>query len=371
MLFRFALLAAALIAAIWVGYPLVIRLLATVRRVRHKHGTPQFATPTVSVVLATREAPEAVLRRVNDLLDTTYPQELLEVVVAIDRAQLDVNARGLALFGGRVHVVPAETDGKPGALNAGVRAATGDVLVFADTFQSFDRDTIPVLVEALADPSLGAVSGRLSLPPERSLVRLYWSLERRLREWEARVHSAVGVTGACWAMRRSLWLPLPDGLLLDDVYTAMRLVLDGYRVGFAPGARATETRPTEPHLEYRRKVRTLTGVLQLCAWLPGVLVPGRNPIVGQFVFHKLARLATPYLLLPIAVWITAMAASMPGPFDVVGAGLLLVLLIWLLMTHRPTGIRIRRLLTEAVLIQVAALMAGLNAVRGRWQVWGG
>ena len=41
-------------------------------------------------------------------------------------------------------------------------------------------------------------------------------------------------------------------------------------------------------------VRTLTGVIQVCAWLPGVLNPLRNRIWLQFVFHKLLRLLTPY-----------------------------------------------------------------------------
>ena len=78
-------------------------------------------------------------------------------------------------------------------------------------------------------PGVGAASGRLELAAGANApslpLRLYWSLERWLRRREADVHSAVGVTGAIYAMRRELWTPLPAGLILDDLYVPMRLVL--------------------------------------------------------------------------------------------------------------------------------------------------
>ena len=64
--------------------------------------------------------------------------------------------------------------------------------------------------------------------------------------------------------------------------------------------------------EYRRKVRTLTGVIQVCAWLPKVLDPIANPIWLQFVFHKLLRLLTPYLavlVLASGVWTAGSAIA--------------------------------------------------------------
>ena len=82
----------------------------------------------------------------------------------------------------RVRVVAGdEPGGKAATLNAGVRAAPGVVVVFADAHQRFRRDTIPHLVAALGAPGVGAVSGRLDLPERRSLVTTYWAFERALR----------------------------------------------------------------------------------------------------------------------------------------------------------------------------------------------
>ena len=262
--------------------------------------------------------------------------------------------------------------GKAATLNAGVRAAQGDLLIFADSHQRFDRKTIPQLVAALADPEVGAASGSLELVSgagEPSLVGAYWRFERWLRRNEGRVHSTVGVTGAVYILRRSLWTPLPPGLILDDVYVPMRVVLRNRRVAFAEKACAFETRSPTSGQEYRRKIRTLTGNFQLCAWLPGVLHPLRNPIWLQFVFHKLLRLLTPYLVLMIALWPLVVTgrwfAGHPSYALAVLGGLVLMAVAAKPRVMRP----LTNMLYQGALLQIAVVAATINGVRGRWDVW--
>jgi cellulose synthase/poly-beta-1,6-N-acetylglucosamine synthase-like glycosyltransferase len=252
-----------------------------------------------------------------------------------------------------------------------VRAARGELLVFADTHQRFEPEAIPRLVAALADRRLGAVSGRLVLASRGegySPVDYYWRMERWLRRNEARVHSAVGVSGSIYALRRELWTPLPAGLILDDVYVPMRAVLAGHRVGFADDARALETRTPDTSQEYRRKVRTLTGVIQLCAWLPGVLIPVRNPIWLQFVFHKLLRLLTPYLLLVIAAAAVAGAATLSRRHPAVAVLALSVAAAAALLRPRLAR-RLRGVVWQMGLLQAAVVAATFNGLTGRWDVW--
>jgi hypothetical protein len=171
-------------------------------------------------------------------------------------------------------------------------------------------------------------------------------------------------------MRRTLWKPLPVGLILDDVYVPMLLALEGWRIGFTEHATARDVRRFAARQEYHRKVRTLTGNLQVCAWLPGILNPVRNPLWAQFVFHKLLRLLTPYLALCVAVgvlWaaVQAVVDSAVGAQLLIPAGIVLLVLGFV-----P---RIRRMVTEqiawAVALQSSVVMATVNGVRGRWDVW--
>ena len=367
-----ALVSLLCIVAVWGLYPMVIGLVALVTRRRAERATqPAGPLPRVTAVVATRSDAAAVRERVEDLLRSEYPEALLDVVVAYDARASDRIAGWAGDGASRVQIVPGdEPGGKAAALNAGVRLARGEVLVFADSGQRFGGDAIALLARAVQRPGVGAASGRLELARgERAPalpLRLYWSLERWLRSREAEVHSAIGVTGAIYAMRRELWTPLPDGLILDDLYVPMQLVLRGHRIGYMETARAYETRATTDGNEYRRKVRTLTGVLQLCAWLPHVLTPLRNPVWMQFVTHKLLRLLTPYWLLVCAVWAVSMLARQIGLGWLLAAVAVFVALLQL--RSRPFR-ALRSAVVSSILVQVAAVRATANGARGRWDVW--
>jgi cellulose synthase/poly-beta-1,6-N-acetylglucosamine synthase-like glycosyltransferase len=350
----------------------VVRALGGLRRKRGSAGAG--AAPTVSVTIASSDDADAIRARVADVLATTYPAELIEVIVALDAARGKATSADLQGLDPRVTVIVGDAPGgKAASLNAAVRHGRHELLVFTDTAQRFEHDAIPALVSQLQDPRLGAVSGMLELPGARgtrNLAERYWRYERWLRLWEARVDSSVGVTGAIYAMRRQLWRPLPAGLILDDLYVPMRLVLDGWRIGFTDLARAHDMRRFGPGQEYRRKVRTLTGVIQACAWLPGILNPLRNRIWVQFVFHKLLRLLTPYfaaLVVASALWLgmTALVAAPMGGEILIGAGAALVLLC--LVPHVRRVLRAQ--LAWGLAMQSSIVVATVNGVRGRWDVW--
>lgn len=322
---------------VWLGYPLAVRWWSAMRSRPIQPNAALGATRTVTVVLATRETAPAIAARVQNLRDTEHPAHLLSVVVALDAEGAHATLEQLtSLPAGTTVVVGDQPGGKACALNAGVRAAPGEVLVFADTAQRFDRRTIPELVAHLEDHRFGAVSGALHLGGSRwSPAALYWGLEKWLRLHESRVHSSIGVTGAVYALRKECWPTVPPGTLLDDVYVPMSLVLRGLRIGFVPSAQAWDVRAFTASAESNRKVRTLTGLFQLHDALPG-LFSRTNPVRGRYVWHKLARLTTP-------VWIMLGAAGSAG-----------LLMHFVLIAPRVTG---------GVLIAITALVATVPPLR--------
>jgi cellulose synthase/poly-beta-1,6-N-acetylglucosamine synthase-like glycosyltransferase len=272
-----------------------------------------------------------------------------------------------------VRVVPGHAPGgKCPALNAAVAAADGEILVFSDARQRFAPDTVARLVGALrADGRLGAASGRLVLPrdAQSAVFQLYWRYERAIRAAEARLHSAVGVSGSVYAMPRALWAPMPAGLILDDLWAPMRLVLAGHRIGFLEDALAYETRRVNAGQEFTRKVRTLTGNFQLVAWLPGVVAPWRNPIWVQFVCHKLLRLQTPYAVLLIGAWLAWEGWRLAGPRAPLLLGVVAIGALWMLAGRDAIARRLRGIAAQVASLQAATVVACVNGVRGRWDVW--
>jgi cellulose synthase/poly-beta-1,6-N-acetylglucosamine synthase-like glycosyltransferase len=382
MLLLGVVLATASGAVLLVGWLLYPRLVMSAARSNHaaNQHSPQrsVSAPSlpVTVVIATRESPDLLVSRVGNLLANGYPPELLTVVVAVDaRAEFPIDAYGRAL-GGIARVVRGdEPGGKACALNAGVRAADTAIVVFADSIPQYRDGTIAALVRELTSAAdVGAVTGTLDLNAgthgnDVVLSRL-WEAELALRRAHAALHSVCVVTGCVYAIRRDLWQPLPVGAICDDLFVPMGVIASGFRVGVSDAALAVDTRRFSRAQEFQRKVRTLTGMLQFVRHQPHVLLPWRNPVWSQFVFHKLMRIATPFLVVTGAIGVLIAALSQPLPWvvwalvfgsaAVFAAGALLA----------PA--RSRRWLANigwALVLLCAPLVAVWNALRGRWDVW--
>ncbi|MBX6386337.1 MAG: glycosyltransferase family 2 protein [Microbispora sp.] len=299
--------AAAVLFWCYAGYPLTALGFA-VWRPRPWRSAPPIGEPLVSVVLAVRNAGGLLSRRLENLLGQEYPAERLEVIVVCNGCTDDTEAVAarFARSDPRVRVLTSQADaGKAGALNAGVAAARGEFVVFSDVRQVFAPQSIRRLLEPFADPSVGAVTGRLVIgrtdTPAVEGVRWYWAYETALRMAESRSGSVIGATGAIYAIRRELFEELPARLILDDVYVPLSIVLRGFRTVFSAAAVAFDGPSRDPRQEYLRKRRTMIGNLQLIRVRPTLLLPGRNPVWLRYVSHKLLRLVTPLCCLGLVI----------------------------------------------------------------------
>jgi cellulose synthase/poly-beta-1,6-N-acetylglucosamine synthase-like glycosyltransferase len=285
------------------GYPLIVWLLAKVRP--HKVAK-SYIKPTVSVVIACLNEEKNIAARIENLFESHYPAELFEIIIVSDGSTDDTVKVVRRYQKNRLRVLHyGERKGKPTALNLGIENATGEIIVFADARQKFQPDVIKELVANFADAKVGAVSGAYLMSDNNGSsvgegVGFYWKYEELIRKSEAQFNSVIGATGAIYAIRRELWQPLPAETLLDDVYTPMRIALQGYRVVFEEKAVAHDVAAASAAKEFSRKVRTLMGNYQLCQLMPRLLLP-TNGLLLQFFSHKILRLAAPIFLLLLFV----------------------------------------------------------------------
>ena len=304
--------------------------------------------------------------RVRDLRASDFPASRLEVVVGVDaRAPSPLAEYERALVGIATVVRGDAPGGKAAGLNAAVRAASGDVLLFADSHQRFTPEVVSSLVRAVAHPGYGAVSGVIVPASDDALMDRYWEYELELRRNQAEVHSIICVSGAVYVLRRELWVPMPADLICDDLFVTQGLVLRGWRVGFCETARAIDPRTFTREQHFARKVRTLTGLLQLCLWMPAMLVPWRNAIWIDLVLHKLTRVVVPYLLLASVVGCLWLVLTEGGSIGRLTLGLS-TLTVLVALAAWP---RLRRTAAWAMKLFSVPLIATGNALRRRWQVW--
>jgi cellulose synthase/poly-beta-1,6-N-acetylglucosamine synthase-like glycosyltransferase len=309
---------ALVIAYVYAGYPLLLagwsRVAAAPRRRRRDDAGRDW--PALSIVIAARNEAARLPARIANLLSLTYAGRR-EIIVVSD-GSTDGTAAALAPFGPEVRLIDVPPGGKPLALNAGVAAATGDIVVFADARQVFAPQTLEALARNFDDPVIGGVTGELILDCEQENaadstigegVGLYWKYEKWLRRRESAIWSTLGATGAIYALRRSLWTPLPVGTLIDDVLAPMRVVLGGRRIVFEEQAQAFDRTSPDGAAEARRKKRTLAGNYQILAQEPRLLVPFVNPVWLQYMSHKVGRLLVPWALVGALFASAALAAS--------------------------------------------------------------
>jgi poly-beta-1,6-N-acetyl-D-glucosamine synthase len=365
-------ISAALLAYTYLGYPAWLWLRS---RYRPRPVNAASYTPSISIVLVVRNEAAVLETKVKNLLALDYPEDLSEIVVVSD-GSTDKTNEILNYYAAdrRVRtVLHAESRGKAACLNDAVAVARGELIVFNDARQKIESGALPLLASQFNDPTVGCASGELMLgdPGSGEVVRgvgLYWRIEKSIREMESLSGSVVGATGALYAVRRNLLVPLPPGTILDDVYIPMHVVRGGFRVVFVPAARAWDLADQGTDREFARKVRTLSGNYQLVQLAPWLLTSA-NPLRFEFISHKLLRLLAPFALA------AALLASMSLTHTFYRVALVLQLAFYALslaaMMKITTGplTRIADTARTFVVLNSAAFVAFLNFITGRRAVW--
>jgi cellulose synthase/poly-beta-1,6-N-acetylglucosamine synthase-like glycosyltransferase len=287
----------AFIAYVLFGYPLLLLALGWLRS---KPLVRAPIRPSVSVLIPVRDGERWIEEKLRSVFSLNYPPELMEVIVVSDGSR-DRTADLARQFPVRLLELPA--GGKCAALNTAMAAATGEILFFTDVRQPLDPDCLANLVACFADPKVGVASGELVLISgdrrEHASIGLYVRYEEWLRKQISKVASVPGATGAVYAIRRQLAVPLPEEILLDDVYQPLAAYFQGYRV-ILEGSAIAYDYPTLMGTEFRRKVRTLAGIYQIIRRFPQLWNP-RHDIWLHFLSHKFARLILPYAFLLVGV----------------------------------------------------------------------
>lgn len=288
-------LAMLVLAYTYVGYPALLMLLRKLAplKVRPDHDW----RPTVTACVPAYNAEATLQNKLASLLALDYPAEKFEILVYSDGSNDRTNqiVSDWSARDGRVRLLVGENRlGKPTALNRMATVARGEVLMLTDSRQPVMPGALKAMLSRLADPSVGCVTGNLKLQG-REGSGVYWRYENWIRRTEARFRSVVGITGPLSVLRRQDLQPLPENVILDDVWIPMRLRLQGRRILFCEEAVALDHAFDDEH-EFGRKVRTLAGNYQILAMMPKLLVPFLNPSCFETWSHKVLRLACPWAL---------------------------------------------------------------------------
>jgi poly-beta-1,6-N-acetyl-D-glucosamine synthase len=297
------------------------------------------ANLTVSVILAGHNEAQSLRACVSGLVEQTLTDRSGLQVVVVDDGSTDGMAdvaRDLRSKGLVDEVIRLKhRGGKSAAVNLGLEVCTGDIIAIADIDTSFDRDALAVMLGYFAaDPRLGAVGGDLGVRNEcASLVTRCQAIEYGISvSLGRRVADALGilsmVSGAFGAFRRSAIESVggQDVEVGEDADLTMKLRRAGWRIQFAPEARALTNVPETVPALIAQRLRWDRGIVTI--WLRkyrAVFNPFQATFRAQDVLASLDVLVFQFLL-PLAfpvylVWlwwhfgafaITLVAATLVG-----------------------------------------------------------
>src|SRR4051812_4981952 len=142
-------ISALIVGYVYAGYPTLLAVWARITNRRPRRGP--FAGdrwPSLSIIVAARNEAARLPARIANLLDQAYPGAR-EIIIVSD-GSTDGTAAAVAGIDPSVRLIALPPGGKPLALNAGVAASSGDVLVFADARQQFAPGALIALVRNLS-----------------------------------------------------------------------------------------------------------------------------------------------------------------------------------------------------------------------------
>jgi cellulose synthase/poly-beta-1,6-N-acetylglucosamine synthase-like glycosyltransferase len=286
----------------YILFPLIVLLRG---RLLTRPFTQSDITPRVTIIVAAHNEESSIGEKVRNLLSIDYPPDRLEVIIASDGSDDDTEKIVRQFEGHGVRLLGLPRKGKAFAMNAAVAASSGDILVFSDANSMYTPGAVRALVRPFADPTVGGVAGDQRYLADSSAAitadgeRAYWDLDRMLKEAQSQAGNVTSATGAIYAIRRSLFSPVPEGVT-DDFVTSTKVIAQGHRLVFASAAIAFEPVARSGGVEFGRKVRVITRGFQSVLEMRTLLNPFRYGFYAiQLFSHKVMRrlVALPLIVL--------------------------------------------------------------------------
>lgn len=302
--------------------------------------------PSVSIIVPAHNESAVIDRCLTSIKGQDYPHDKLEIIVVDDgsiddtaervqghvegeTAQESYRVRGRPIkvgpFRGSLTLIKNGHGGKAHALNAGIAASTGEIIVNIDSDVVLAQEAVRAIASAFVrDPDTGALTGnievdwellekrgedgQLLLDENGDLIpRELTLLERLLSRWQFLEYLASfdlgrrsqGLTstmytlaGACSAFRREVFdgeLAYRNTSVSEDTCLTFDLHRTGVRVGFVHDARVYLEPVTSWDELYAQRARWSRGQLEVCGM--------NDEIIGKSSTGSFGRTSIPKMLL--------------------------------------------------------------------------
>jgi cellulose synthase/poly-beta-1,6-N-acetylglucosamine synthase-like glycosyltransferase len=290
-----------LIGLTYIVYP-AIRLL---RLKEQDTSSTQSYQPNVTVIFAAYNEKIVIEEKIRSIYNSDYELDKISLLIGSDQSNdgTDEIIQSLQPEFPNLHLhTTHERTGKSGIMNILAEKATGEILIATDANIIFKRDTISQLVQCFTSEHIGAVAGALTYKgnADNSTAKsegIYLNLENKIRLSESQNFGfCLGMEGGLYAIRKSLWAPIPPATFMEDFFQTMQLVVQKKKITYNPSAIGYEDVSTSLNEEFKRKIRISLGNFQNLSRFRNVIWKATFPLGYAFLLHKVIRWFTPHII---------------------------------------------------------------------------
>lgn len=246
--------------------------------------TERDGLPSFSLIVPVKNEEKVVGRLMGALAGLNYPRGKREFIVVEDGCTdrtVEVCLEHAEKHGVDVRVLhKPSSDGKPSALNFGVRRARGEIVGI------FDADSVPAsdallnVCRYFEDSGVAAVQGRIaSINSEENMLTKFLSYEeavwcRVYLQGKDVLRLFVHLKGSCQFIRRDVLERLEgfdEEFLSEDMELSARLTEKDYKIRYAPDVESWEESPADLRQLFRQRARWLRGTMEVALKYGGLM----------------------------------------------------------------------------------------------------
>jgi poly-beta-1,6-N-acetyl-D-glucosamine synthase len=229
--------------------------------------------PFVSVVMPVFNEGVVIGSALKSLISQNYPR--FEILVVDDGSHDESFTHAVRLAAraskGAVRVLSKVNGGKSDALNHGMAHAYGEIVVCVDGDSSLDVNALRFLVPHFADPTVGAVAGKVRVANQNSLWSAMQALEYvqgygLLKRAQNAAHVVTVVPGPLGAFRKSALAQIggyKHDTFAEDYDVTVSLLGAGWHVVYEPNALVFTEAPESLYDLIKQRYRWTRGSIQV------------------------------------------------------------------------------------------------------------
>ena len=256
---------------------------------RFRSVSPLARSEKLSVVVPAYNEEKSICWSIESLLKQDYPD--YEVVV-VDDGSTDGTAEALERYQGRnVKVIRQENKGKAEALNTGIRAASGTIILTVDADTRLNEGALTSLAGRFsADPRLGALSGNVKVDNPRGILQRLQEVEYTtgiglVRKGQSMLSSVMIVPGPIAAFRREAVEKadyFSGATFAEDFDITLAILRAKYRVEYEDRAIAYTIAPRGMEDLLKQRRRWYRGMMQVLAKHEDMFFRRRYGVAGLY-----------------------------------------------------------------------------------------